>query len=242
MVQYWQLSSFNILNFNVNGVLNFYDIKIISRREDLIKNVNHSVDDEIRWKLQPVSCWWWSADGDSPPCCRSSLNVCGARDRSRLSPHRARVSPSHTQIPFTVRRTSGSVQFSLHLTAERLSETQRVGGQCEGPVRGPAGGGGEGAVPGQQADLPRLAPGLHLQDHQAELHLLQQMLWVATLTILWSWLTLSDIHTESEYYLNLKISLEDPISGDVKGYDTVAVIPPWNNCQRKDFYYIMMKK
>jgi len=34
------------------------------------------------------------------------------------------------------------------------------------------------------------------------------------------------IHTESEYYLNLKISLEDPISGDVKGYDTVAVIPP----------------
>ena len=178
MVQYWQLSSFNILNFNVNGVLNFYDIKIISRREDLIKNVNHSVDDEIRWKLQPVSCWWWSANGDSPPCCRSSLNVCGARDRSRLSPHRARVSPSHTQIPFTVRRTSGSVQFSLHLTAERLSETQRVGGQCEGPVRGPAGGGGEGAVPGQQADLPWLAPSPHLQDHQTELHLLEPMLWV----------------------------------------------------------------
>ena len=35
-----------------------------------------------------------------------------------------------------------------------------------------------------------------------------------------------DIQTESEYYLNLRIRLEEPISGDVKGYDTVAVIPP----------------
>jgi len=35
------------------------------------------------------------------------------------------------------------------------------------------------------------------------------------------------VETETEYYINLKISLEEPISGDLKGYDTVAVIPPW---------------
>merc|ERR1712048_676910 len=34
------------------------------------------------------------------------------------------------------------------------------------------------------------------------------------------------VETETEYYINLKISLEEPISGDLKGYDTVAVIPP----------------
>jgi len=34
------------------------------------------------------------------------------------------------------------------------------------------------------------------------------------------------VETETEYFINLHISLEDPISGDVKGHDTVAVIPP----------------
>ena len=34
------------------------------------------------------------------------------------------------------------------------------------------------------------------------------------------------VETETEYYINLRISLEESISGDVKGYDTVAVIPP----------------
>jgi len=34
------------------------------------------------------------------------------------------------------------------------------------------------------------------------------------------------LHTETEYYIKLEISLEEPISGEVKAYDTVAVIPP----------------
>ena len=36
----------------------------------------------------------------------------------------------------------------------------------------------------------------------------------------------TDLHTETEYYIKLEISLEEPISGEVKAYDTVAVIPP----------------